>query len=146
MASVREKYFYARGRRKEAVARVRLYGSLRSSGIKQGPAGELQSAMVNGKKAGEYFHPSSLANKLMDPFKALGIKNDFRIEIKAAGGGMNAQAEAARLGIARALVLFNPEFKSTLRKFRLLTRDPRAKERKKYGLKGARRAPQYSKR
>lgn len=129
----REKYFYGRGRRKEAVAQVRLYE-------------HSKDFVVNDKSATEYFKPPSLVEKVREPFKVLGLKDKFGMTVKVAGGGMNAQAEAVRLGVARALVTLSPDFKSILRKFRLLTRDSRAKERKKYGLKRARRAPQFSKR
>jgi small subunit ribosomal protein S9 len=128
------KYWQAVGRRKTAVARVRL---------KKGN-GEV---VINKKKPEEYFENTEQALKiLLAPLELVGKLGQFDISIKLKGGGKQAQIEAARLGIARALILVEPELMTTLRKSGFLTRDPRMKERKKPGLKGARRAPQWSKR
>lgn len=127
------KYYYANGKRKSAVARVRL---------EQG-SGEI---IVNEKKINEYFAIKTLHNVLKFPLKLTGNLQKFNISAKVEGGGITAQAEAIRHGIAKALVEIDPLNKPTLKKAGLLTRDPRSKERKKFGLKRARRAPQFSKR
>lgn len=127
-------YFEATGRRKTAVARVRLY----TKGDK--------TITVNGKDISEYFKTLVLQKTVgysLDRMKSTGR---FRITVIVKGGGMNSQAEAVRHGITRALVVFNPEYRKRLRKAGFLTRDSRMKERKKFGLKRARRAPQWSKR
>ncbi|HEX4206868.1 MAG TPA: 30S ribosomal protein S9 [Ktedonobacteraceae bacterium] len=123
------------GRRKTSVARVRLY-----------PNGD-GSIQVNGKTAQSYFgqRESQLA-ALVAPFRALDLNNNFTITIRVGGGGTSGQAGAIRHATARALVRMNPDFKSGMRKAGYLTRDPRMKERKKPGLKRARKAPQYTKR
>lgn len=127
-------YFYALGRRKSSTARVRL-----SSGK--------GLVTVNGQPAGEYFADSKmLLEKLNEPFSALEVENKYDISVKVSGGGHNGQAEAIRLGIAKALVLLNEEFKSTLRRADLLSRDSRERERKKFGLRGARKTRQFTKR
>lgn len=122
------------GRRKTSTARIRLIPG----------AGKLS---INGKEAETYFqyNPNylSLAKK---PLITLGLENDYNILVNAHGGGLTGQADAIRLGIARALCLINPEYRPILKTNGLLTRDAREKERKKYGLKKARKAPQYSKR
>lgn len=127
-------YFEATGRRKTAVARVRLY----TKGDK--------TITINGKDISEYFKTPVLQKTIgysLDRIKSTGR---FRITIVVNGGGINSQAEAIRHGITRALVVFNPEYRKRLRKAGFLTRDSRMKERKKFGLKRARRAPQWSKR
>jgi len=127
-------YFEATGRRKTAVARVRLY----TKGDK--------TITINGKDISEYFKTPVLQKTIgysLDRMKSTGR---FRITIVVKGGGINSQAEAIRHGITRALVVFNPEYRKRLRKAGFLTRDSRMKERKKFGLKRARRAPQWSKR
>lgn len=127
-------YFYALGRRKSATARVRL---------KKGEG----TIIVNGSAAEEYFAGSSnLKNELQKPFAALQEENKFDISVVVDGGGHASQADAIRLGIAKALTLLNPDFKGTLRKAELLSRDDRERERKKYGLKGARKQRQFTKR
>ena len=128
-----KKYFYGLGRRKSASARVRVFTS----------KGEF---MVNNKEAKDYFCPPALAEQALAPIKETGLLGKVAVSARVVGGGMHAQADAIRLGVARALVLLDPEFKPTLKKTGFLTRDPRGKERKKYGLKRARRAPQWSKR
>jgi small subunit ribosomal protein S9 len=129
-----DKYFEATGRRKTAVARIRMYT--------KGDAG----MEVNGMDFTKYFPTKSLQGNALaslDKMKSLGR---FRITAVVNGGGVHAQAEAVRHGIARALVVFNADYRKRLRKAGFLTRDPRMKERKKPGLKRARRAPQWSKR
>lgn len=127
-------YFYALGRRKSATARVRL-----SSGK--------GSIVINDKPANEYFGLSqSLMHELDRPFIALEQANKFDITVKVSGGGLSGQIDAIRLGIAKALVEMNPDFKNTLRRAELLGRDPRERERKKFGLKGARKQRQFTKR
>lgn len=129
------KYFESVGRRKTAIARVRFIGNR---------AGK--SAVVNNKSLSEYFRHPRLENVVMAPIAKLKLDDHFEITAVVSGGGYNAQAEAIRHGLSRALVLYNPELKKKLRKFGFLTRDPRMAERKKYGLKKARRAPQWAKR
>jgi small subunit ribosomal protein S9 len=127
-------YYYGTGRRKTAVARVRLYPS--SDGL----------IMVNGRNADEYFPRETLMQAIRSPLRALELNNRFSISVRVVGGGVSGQAGAVRHGIARALVRADEEFRSTMRKNGFLTRDSRMKERKKYGLKRARKAPQYTKR
>lgn len=127
------KYFYGIGRRKTATAKVRLY------------EGNGQF-VVNAKPAKDYFSPSSLVEISLEPLQKLGFLDRFDVSVKASGGGTAGQAEAVRLGIARALLAMDATLRKTLKLHKYLTRDPRAKERKKYGLKRARRAPQFSKR
>jgi small subunit ribosomal protein S9 len=128
------KYFEAVGRRKTATARVRLF----TQGEKE--------IIINDKPYKDYFPIFSLQKKVEDPLRVLKCFGKFGFSIKVKGGGVMAQAEACRHGIARTLVLLNPLFKKRLRKAGFLTRDPRMRERKKFGLKRARRAPQWSKR
>jgi small subunit ribosomal protein S9 len=125
-------FFQGTGRRKESVARVRLI------------PGE-GTIVVNGKTAEEYFHRQA-AERLAQPFAVTGSTRRFNAMVKVEGGGVSGQLDAIRHGIARALLQVNAEHRPALRKAGLLTRDPRAKERKKYGLKRARKAPQYTKR
>ena len=126
-------YVYGTGRRKEAVARVRL---MPGDG----------AIVVNGKDVADYFgRATSLAN-LRLPFRVTETEGRYSASILVAGGGFSGQAGAIRHGIARALVSAHPDARHVLRQAGLLTRDPRAKERKKYGLKRARKAPQYTKR
>ncbi|MBE3559147.1 MAG: 30S ribosomal protein S9 [Ktedonobacteraceae bacterium] len=128
-------YFYGVGRRKTAVARVRLY-----------PNGD-GSITVNGKAAQAYFGPrEALMATMLAPFRALDLNNTYTMTVRVVGGGTSGQAGAIRHALARALVRINPDFKPALRKAGYLTRDPRMKERKKPGLKRARKAPQYTKR
>jgi small subunit ribosomal protein S9 len=134
MAESKTHYYYALGRRKSATARVRL---LNGKG----------NITVNDKPAAEYFADSkSLLNELMTPFVALDMVGKFDVTAKVSGGGHASQVDAVRLGIAKALVVFNEELKPTLRKAEQLGRDPREKERKKFGLKGARKQRQFTKR
>lgn len=133
----KEKYFYAVGRRKASVAQVRLYPLEK--------AGE-NDLLVNKKKMKEYFPTLALQNIFVAPLRSTGTLNKFKVFVQARGGGFHGQAEAARLGISRALIKFNVEFKKSLRDLGYLTRDSRVVERKKAGLKKARKAPQWAKR
>ncbi len=128
------RYYEGVGRRKTATARVRLY-----------PGGD-GAIIVNGKPVEEYFSRESDILHLLEPLKATDTLGNYRITIKVKGGGISGQAGAVRHGIARALVKANPDLRPILRKGGFLTRDARVKERKKAGLKRARKAPQYTKR
>jgi small subunit ribosomal protein S9 len=132
-ADADKKIFYGTGRRKEAVARVFLT---------QG-SGQFR---VNGRPVEEYFRNVAWRVKAASPLKFTEMSNLVDIEVTAHGGGPGGQADAARMGVARALARFNPDLRPALRKNGFLTRDPRMKERKKYGQKGARKRFQYSKR
>lgn len=133
------RYYEAVGRRKTAVARVRLLT------IKpfEGDEGKIT---VNGKFYKEYFPTLSLQQAAEASLRRLKSLNRFEVVAKVKGGGVRAQSEAVRHGLARTLVLFNADFRKKLKKAGYMKRDPRAKERKKYGLKKARRAPQWAKR
>ena len=126
-------YFYGTGRRKSSVARVRVYPG---SG----------SITINGKDIDQYFGLETLKLIINQPFEVTGTMGKFDIVANVNGGGMSGQAGAIRHGVARALLLADETFRSPLKKAGFLMRDPRMKERKKYGLKAARRAPQLSKR
>ena len=127
-------YFYALGRRKAATARVRLQGG---KGV----------ITVNGKPAEGYFAGSEyLIAELNKPFTALQQENKFDISAVVTGGGHAGQIDAIRLGISKALALMNEDLKGTLKRADLLSRDPRERERKKFGLKGARKQRQFTKR
>ena len=127
------KYFYGTGRRKHSVARVRIYPG---SG----------NITINNRNIDEYFGLETLKLIVRQPLARTDNLDKFDIVCTVAGGGVTGQAGAIRHGISRALLVFNPELRPTLKKEGFLTRDPRMKERKKYGLKAARRAPQFSKR
>lgn len=130
----KDSYFYGLGRRKSSTARVRLMGG---KGV----------ITVNGKPAQEYFADSKyLLKKLEEPFVLLENNGNFDVSAMVSGGGHQGQAEAIRLGVAKALVVLNEDFKSTLKRADLLSRDSREKERKKFGLKGARKQRQFTKR
>ena len=127
-------YFYGTGRRKTSVARVRLTPG----------EGEV---VVNGRTLDEHFGNAINQSEMMLPFRVTGTEGRFTVMVKVEGGGYQGQADAIRHGIARALLQSDPEGQRLpLRQAGLLTRDPRMKERKKYGLKRARKAPQYTKR
>jgi small subunit ribosomal protein S9 len=128
------RYYYGTGRRKTAVARVRLF-----------PDGD-GTMKINGRNAADYFGQQRLLAQAQAPLRLLELLGRFNASIKVAGGGLSGQAGAVRHGVARALVRSDEEMKPALRKAGFLTRDPRVKERKKYGLKRARKAPQYTKR
>lgn len=127
------KYIQAIGRRKEAIATVRL-------------SKDKPQIIINDKNLDDYFPVKSLQNKILEPFTKAKVENKFLITVKARGGGLTGQAEAIRLGISRALVKLDNTLKPTLKKYKLLTRDSRVVERKKYGLKKARKRPQWAKR
>ena len=128
-------YYYGMGRRKTAVARVRLY-----------PNGE-GSVTINGKNAQSYFgQREAVMATINAPFRVLDMNDSYDMTIKVLGGGVNGQAGAIRHALSRALLRMNPESRLPLRRAGFLTRDPRMKERKKPGLKRARKAPQYTKR
>ena len=126
-----DKYYFGLGRRKEAVATARLY-----------PGGE--GMEVNTQPAQQYFNNQSLIKVLEQPLELTGKK--MKVTLRVKGGGKRGQADAARMAIARALKGLSEDLQPTLRKAGMLTRDPREKERKKPGLKRARKAPQFSKR
>ncbi len=128
-------YYEAVGRRKRATVRVRLY-----------PAGETAEIIVNGKPMAEYFPRMQDQLRLTEPLRLVEMEGKFNVSVLAKGGGISGQADAVRLGIARALIVADPALRPTLKKAGLLTRDARVKERKKPGLKRARKAPQYTKR
>lgn len=133
-AEPQAQYFYGTGRRKSAIAKVRIYPD------------DGTAIIVNDKPMEEYFNWLPWQSTVREPFATSGTVGRFRVMAKVTGGGVNAQAEAIRHGIARALVVFDPNLKSSLRRAGFITRDARVKESKKYGLKRARRAPQYTKR
>ncbi len=126
-------YFYGTGRRKSSVARVRVYNG----------TGKIT---INDRDIDDYFGLETLKLIARQPLALTETAEKFDIVCRVAGGGVTGQAGAIRHGIARALLQFDENLRPTLKKAGLLTRDPRMKERKKYGLKGARRAPQFSKR
>ena len=134
MYESKRQYQYGTGRRKSSVARVRLY---------QGGTG---SITINGRDIDDYFGLDTLKLIVRQPLVATKTLGTVDIVCTVAGGGVSGQAGAIRHGISRALLQVNPEFRPVLKAAGFLTRDPRMKERKKYGLKAARRAPQFSKR
>jgi len=136
-----EKYFQGIGRRKLSVARVKVFIFVAKKASKAEP-----EIVVNGKPYKEYFTLLELKEIVGSPLKAVSSDGISKVSITVRGGGIRGQAESARLGIARALVLKDQEFKKTLKDLGYLTRDARMVERKKPGLKKARRAPQFSKR
>lgn len=131
-----KKYFEAVGRRKTSVARVRVSTS-------EGNTGEM---VVNDKPSEKYFFTPELLRTATASLKKMKLLNKFSVTAKIKGGGAHSQAEAFRHAIARALIKFNPDFRKRLKKSGYLERDARAKERRKFGLKKARKAPQWSKR
>ena len=134
MYESKKKYHYGTGRRKSSVARVRVYEN--GTG----------SIIINGRDIDDYFGLETLKLIVRQPLVTTELLGKVDIEATVAGGGVTGQAGAMRHGISRALLLVNGEFRPTLKAAGFLTRDPRMKERKKYGLKAARRAPQFSKR
>ena len=126
-------YFYGTGRRKSSVARVRVYSG----------TGKIT---INDRDIDDYFGLETLKLIVRQPLDLTATEGKFDTVCRVAGGGVTGQAGAIRHGLSRALLQFDEELRPTLKKAGLLTRDPRMKERKKYGLKGARRAPQFSKR
>ena len=134
IAAKPDKYYEATGRRKTAVARVRLF----TRGEKQ--------FLVNGKPYQEYFPLAQDQDTVTASMRKMKCLDKFKVTVLVNGGGRSAQAEAVRHGTARVLVDFNNNFKKRLRKVGYLTRDPRMRERKKFGLKRARKSPQWAKR
>ena len=126
-------YFYGTGRRKNSVARVRVYTG----------TGKIT---INDRDIDDYFGLETLKLLVNSPLVLTETEGKFDVVVNVVGGGCSGQAGAIRHGLSRALLQFNPELRTTLKKAGFLTRDPRMKERKKYGLKAARRAPQFSKR
>lgn len=126
-------YFYGTGRRKSSVARVRLY---------QGTG----KITINDRDIDDYFGLETLKLIVRQPLAVAGVEGKFDIVVRVAGGGVSGQAGAIRHGLSRALLVYDENLRGELKKAGFLTRDPRMKERKKYGLKAARRAPQFSKR
>lgn len=138
-----EKYYEAVGRRKEATARVRVY-TKKSTDLQ--PSEDQAIIAINDKPYFEYFNNPALQETVDAPLKKLKSLNRFKATVKVKGGGMTGQADAIKFGLSRALVLFDPNFSKKLRKAGYLTRDSREKERRKYGLKKARKSPAWSKR
>ena len=134
MYQSKKPYLYGTGRRKSSVARVHLF-----------PNGT-GSITVNGRSIDEYFGLDTLKMLVRQPLEATGNTGKMDVVATVTGGGVSGQAGALRHGISRALLELNPEYRPALKAAGFLTRDPRMKERKKYGLKAARRAPQFSKR
>ena len=126
-------YFYGTGRRKKSVARVRI---VPGNG----------AIIINGRDIDDYFGLETLKLVVRQPLVTADLVGKVDVVVTVAGGGVSGQAGAIRHGISRALVLVNPEYRASLKAAGFMTRDPRMKERKKYGLKAARRAPQFSKR
>ena len=133
-AEADQQYFYGTGKRKTSIAKVRLY--LDDGG----------PILVNNKPMDEYFNWKPWQNIVVEALQVSDTLNRFRVVVKVMGGGVNSQAQAIRHGIARALVVYDENLKAGLRSHGFITRDARIKESKKYGLKRARRAPQYTKR
>ncbi len=133
-ASSEQEYFYGTGKRKTSIAKIRLY-------LEEGG-----TILVNGKPMDEYFNWKPWQGIITEPFRITETVNRFQVAARVQGGGVHAQAQAIRHGITRALVAYDETLKSALRRAGFITRDARIKESKKYGLKRARRAPQYTKR
>ncbi|MBQ8768144.1 MAG: 30S ribosomal protein S9 [Oscillospiraceae bacterium] len=134
MYESKKKYYYGTGRRKSSVARVRVY---------ENGTGYI---LINGREIDDYFGLDTLKLIVNQPLVAADLVGKLDIVVTVAGGGVSGQAGAIRHGLSRALVTLNPELRPSLKAAGFMTRDPRMKERKKYGLKAARRAPQFSKR
>lgn len=130
-----ERYVYAVGRRKTAIAQVRLT-----------PTAKAEGAVVNGRPVREYFGTAALETTALSPLRTAGLEESFIVSVLVRGGGLNGQADAVKLGVARALVKHDAALRATLKASGFLTRDARAVERKKPGLKKARRSPQWAKR
>ena len=134
MYESKKKYFYGTGRRKSSVARGRVYEN--GTG----------AVIINGRDINDYFGLETLKLGVNQPLVAADLVGKVDLVVTVTGGGVSGQAGAIRHGLSRALVTLNPEYRATLKAAGFMTRDPRMKERKKYGLKAARRAPQFSKR
>ncbi len=130
----KDTYFYGLGRRKSATARARLMGGK-------------GNVTINGKAAEEYLDGNtSLLAEITDPLALVGIQKEYDVSIVVSGGGLSGQVDASKLAIAKAISVMNEDLRSTLKKAQFLKRDSREKERKKYGLRGARKREQFSKR
>ena len=134
MYESKKKYFYGTGRRKSSIARVRIYEN--GTG----------SIIINGRDINDYFGLETLKLVVRQPLVTTELVDKVDVVVSVCGGGVSGQAGAIRHGISRALLLVDDSYRAPLKAAGLLTRDPRMKERKKYGLKAARRAPQFSKR
>ena len=137
-----EKYYEATGRRKESVAIVRLFTRKSTDPVQDDRA----LITVNGKDYNLYFSDTNLSSIVESPLRKLKSLTRFKATVKVRGGGIAGQADAIKHGLARSLILFDANFRKKLRKAGFLTRDPRVKERRKYGLKKARKSPRWSKR
>jgi len=122
------------GRRKTATAQVRLMTDGKGD------------VVINGKPLKQYFPGVLMQQKVLSPFETTGTQGRYDVSVRVVGGGITGQAESVRLGIARALIELNPDYRGSLKKLGFLTRDARKRERKKYGKKSARRSPQWAKR
>ena len=130
----KDSYFYGLGRRKSATARARLFPGK-------------GNVTINGKTAAEYLSDNtSMLAELTDPLAIIGKQKEYDITLVIKGGGLSGQVDAAKLAIAKAISVMNEDLRGTLKKAQLLKRDPREKERKKYGLRSARKKEQFSKR
>lgn len=138
-----EKYYESVGRRKESTARIRVF-TKKSTDDQTGDDKAL--IIVNDKPYFEYFRTPRLQNTVEAPLRKLKSLTRFKATVKVNGGGIAGQADAIKFGLSRALILFDPNFSKKLKKAGFLTRDAREKERRKYGLKKARKAPQWAKR
>lgn len=127
-------YYEGIGRRKQATARVRLF------------PGGTGNVVINDKDGSEYMSRFGDLEILLEPLRVIGQERNYNVSVHVSGGGVSGQRDAIQLGLARAILKLDPDFKSQLRQFELLTRDARVKERKKPGLKRARKAPTYTKR
>ncbi|KKT28703.1 MAG: 30S ribosomal protein S9 [Candidatus Yanofskybacteria bacterium GW2011_GWA1_44_21] len=137
-----EKFYQAVGRRKNSIARIRLFTKKSTDQVKSDQA----LITVNDKNYSDYFTDSNLKLVVESALRKLKSLNRFKATVVVSGGGLSGQAESIRHGMARALILFDVNFKKKLKKAGFLTRDPRVKERRKYGKKKARKSPQWSKR
>jgi len=135
MSTKKEQYYEGVGRRKASVSRVRITKVAKGSEI-----------IINDKKLDDFLNTEELVSVVKAPLEATSLQGEFSVSIKATGGGQRGQAEASQLALSRALVKFNGDLQKVLRDLDYLKRDPRQKERKKPGLKKARRSPQWSKR
>ena len=135
MSTKKEQYYEGVGRRKASVARIRITKVAKNAEI-----------VINNRNVEEFFNTKELADAVIAPLEATSLQKEFSISIKVNGGGQRGQAEASQLGLARALVKYDGESQKVLRDLDYLKRDPRQKERKKPGLKKARKSPQWSKR
>lgn len=138
----KEKYYQAIGRRKESIARIRFYTKKSTDNAEE----EKALITVNGKDYADYFSDVNLRNIIESPLRKLKSLNRFKASVLVRGGGLTGQADAIKHGLSRALVLFDSNFRKKLKKAGFLTRDSRIKERRKYGLKKARKSPQWNKR